>query len=182
MLVCLSAASVADDADLLTVEAFDLVRYMGRWHQIALLPNRFQTDCVGETTAEYRFIKNAEVRVVNQCREVDGELHSAEGAVRRNANFDDPARLEVRFAPAWLSLLPAVWGDYWVMDVEADYSAAMVGSPNREYLWILARGQAISAETYSRFVASAKRQGFAVSLLEREPGKTVSNDVGAPIE
>ena len=49
------------------------------------------------------------------------------------------AKLKVRFAPAWLSWLPPVWGDYWIIGLAPDYSWAVVGDPGREYLWILAR-------------------------------------------
>jgi apolipoprotein D and lipocalin family protein len=30
-----------------------------------------------------------------------------------------PSRLKVRFAPAFLSFLSAVWGDYWVIEPAA---------------------------------------------------------------
>ena len=36
-----------------------------------------------------------------------------------------------------LSFLPSVWGDYWILGLADDYSWAVVGSPDREYLWIL---------------------------------------------
>jgi apolipoprotein D and lipocalin family protein len=37
--------------ELTTVEKVDLNRYIGKWHEIALFPNRFQAQCVGDTTA-----------------------------------------------------------------------------------------------------------------------------------
>ena len=53
------------------------------------------------------------------------------------ANRNGPAsQLKVRFAPAILSWLPAVWGDYWILDLTDDYSAVLVGSPSRKFLWI----------------------------------------------
>lgn len=38
------------------------------------------------------------------------------------------SRLKVRFAPPFLSWLPMVWGDYWVLDLTDDYGAALVGT------------------------------------------------------
>ncbi len=45
----------------------------------------------------------------------------------------------MRFAPAFLSFLPFVWGNYWIIDLATDYSYAVIGEPDREYLWVLSR-------------------------------------------
>ena len=108
------------------------------------------------------------LEVVNRCREQDGGYAQAVGIARRNADYDNPAILEVRFAPAWLSALPFVWGDYWVIALADDYRAALVGAPNRKYLWILAREPTLDDAEYARLVDIAKAQGFDVSALEKE--------------
>jgi len=36
------------------VESVDLARYMGKWYEIALLPNRFESMCVVDTQTSYR--------------------------------------------------------------------------------------------------------------------------------
>ncbi len=153
---------------LATVENFDLSRYLGTWHQIALLPNRFQARCVADTSARYALRTDGRIDVVNRCREKDGSHAQAEGVARRNADYDNPAILEVRFAPAWLSALPFVWGDYWVIALADDYRAALVGAPNRKYLWILAREPTLDDAEYARLVGIAKAQGFDVSALRKD--------------
>ncbi len=163
-----TAAAGGAAAALETVEDVDLDRYMGRWHQIALLPNRFQAMCEAETTATYSPLPDGRVRVVNACRDEGGTLQRAEGVARLNAEYDDPARLEVRFAPAWLGFLPFVWGDYWILALEPDYSAVLVGAPDRDYLWVLARTPRIPRETYERLLDVARGQGFDVSALRLE--------------
>ncbi len=164
------AAAVAAPPLPQTVADLDLARYMGRWYQIALLPNRFQEFCARDTTADYRLRDDGRVAVVNQCRDGDGELRRAQGEARLHRDYDDPARLQVRFAPAWLSFLPFVWGDYWVLELTDDYAAALVGSPDREYLWVLARTPRLDADIYARLRERAARDGFAVEALEHEPG------------
>lgn len=148
----------------------DLERYSGRWHEVARLPNRFQDRCASETTAEYALLANGQVQVVNRCRRADGSLMQAEGRARR-ADRDGPAsRLEVRFAPRFLSFLPMVWGEYWILDLTEDYSAALVGEPGREYLWLLSRTPTLDAPTRNRLVQVARAQGFPVErLLWSEP-------------
>ena len=78
-----------------------------------------------------------------------------------------PLKLEVRFAPRWLSWIGAVWGDYWVLDLAPDYSYSLVGSPDRKYLWVLARTPSIDDAVYARLIEKAASQGFDVSRMER---------------
>ena len=44
-----------------TVEYVDLNRYMGKWYEIAKIPNRFQKNCFGNTTATYSPLESGEV-------------------------------------------------------------------------------------------------------------------------
>ncbi len=75
----------------------------------------------------------------------------------------------VRFAPRILSFLPMVWGDYWILDLTDDYGAALVGTPSREYPWVLSRTPRLDEATYERLVATAAAQGFDVARLIRSP-------------
>jgi apolipoprotein D and lipocalin family protein len=75
------------------------------------------------------------------------------------------AKLEVRFAPAWLSWLPAVWGDYWIIGLSPDYAWAVVGSPGRDYLWILARSPHLDEESFAAARRAARDNGFDVERL-----------------
>jgi len=68
-----------------------------------------------------------------------------------------PSRLKVRFAPAFLSFISAVWGDYWVIDLAPDYSYAVVGEPKRRYLWILSRTPRMPEPLYAEILGRAAR-------------------------
>lgn len=147
------------------VDNLDLERYQGRWHEIALLPNRFQKRCVSDTSAHYELLEDGRVRVTNRCRQEDGRWRMVEG-IARKADPDGPnAALEVRFAPKWLSWLPLVWGDYRVIALGEDYEHAMVGSDNRKYLWILAREPALDPGVLDRLRRRADEQGFDTEQL-----------------
>jgi apolipoprotein D and lipocalin family protein len=80
-----------------------------------------------------------------------------------------PAKLQVRFAPEWLSWLPFVWANYWVIDLADDYSYAVVGEPTRDYLWILARAPQMSDGVYARILAKLPALGFDPAKLIRNP-------------
>lgn len=170
-LVFLVSAAVAsampvDNKPLPVVPAVDLGRYSGVWYEIAKYPNRFQKSCVSEVSATYTLIKDREISVVNKCRKANGEMKTARGKARL-ADKDGPtSKLEVRFAPSWLSWLPQVWGDYWVIDLAPDYSYSVIGTPDRKYLWILSRTPEMDETTYRNILQK-------VETLDFEPGKLV---------
>jgi apolipoprotein D and lipocalin family protein len=159
------AASAADDDVLTTVPALDVPRYMGRWYEIAKHPNRFQTRCISDTTAEYRLQPDGNLQVINRCRTQDDRLDEAVGAARQIGDRSS-SRLEARFAPAWLPFIPAVWGDYWVIDLDADYQLVAVSEPTRKFLWILARSPAVNPAVYEGLLQRLRDQGFDTGKLE----------------
>lgn len=149
-----------------TVASVDLERYQGLWYEIARYPNSFEDTadyvCTA-VTAEYALRPDGKVAVTNSCRKntPDGELDVAEGVARVvGANG---AKLKVKFAPAWV---PFASGDYWVLDLTEDYSAALVGSPDGKYLWILSRTPLLDQATGRRLMATARAQGYETDPLQ----------------
>lgn len=163
-LVALAAG--ADPPAVRTVPSVELDRYLGRWYEVARLPNRFQKDCASDVTAEYARRDDGRIRVVNRCRKADGSMIDAEG-VARVVDTKTNAKLKVRFAPSWLSVFPFVWGDYWIIALADDYSYAVVGAPNREYLWILSRTPEMPASAWNASERAAKENGFDLAKLMR---------------
>lgn len=155
----------AAQAPLPVVAHLDLQRYSGTWHEIARLPNSFQKKCVGgDVSAQYTPLPSGGVSVLNSCRLADGSLSQAQALARRvppkEGEAPDVGRLQVRFAPSWLSWLPMVWGDYWVMDIAEDYSTVLVGTPDRQYLWLLARQPRMAPADVQRWLDKAAALGF----------------------
>jgi apolipoprotein D and lipocalin family protein len=163
----LSAGSAAVAAPRV-VPALDLERYLGTWYEVARYPNRFQAQCVGEVTAQYARRDDGRLSVVNRCRTRDGHFDQAEG-VARVPDPGSPAKLQVRFAPGFLSFLHKVWGDYWVLALGPGYRYAVVGDPKREYLWILSRTPQLSPEDYDAAVSAARSNGFDAARLVHTP-------------
>jgi apolipoprotein D and lipocalin family protein len=133
---------------------------MGKWYDIASFPKRFQKGCVA-SSATYSLRKDGRVDVLNQCRDktLDGKLRTAKG----KAWVVDPksnARLKVRF----------FWpfsGDYWIIDLAADYQYAVVGHPKRNYLWILSRSPQMDGAVYDGIIERLKKQHYDVRRLNR---------------
>jgi apolipoprotein D and lipocalin family protein len=146
-----------------TVESVDLRRYAGDWYEVARLPNRFQRRCLGDVRATYTVRPGGRLDVLNQCRTAGGAI-AAKG-IARVVDIRTPAKLKVRFAPAALSFLPFVWGDYWILDLAADYSWSVVGSPDRKYLWILSRTPVLPSPVLEAAVDIARVNGFDAGRL-----------------
>ena len=151
-----------------TVPAVDLPRYLGTWFEIAKFPNWFQRKCVANTRAEYSLRSDASLQVVNRCKLASGQMDEAVGAARQIGNASSP-KLQVRFAPQWLSIIPAVWGDYWVIALDDNYQWVAVSEPGREYLWVLSRTPRMDAPTYANLLLRLSSLGLDVQKLELTP-------------
>ena len=150
----------------LAVAPIDLARYAGLWYEVARLPTKHESQCASDVHALYELLPEGGLHVVNRCLRGDGEVQEVEG-VARVADEMSPARLEVCFAPKWLQWWPGAWADYWVLEIAGDYAAALVGTPDRDELWVLSRRQGIDEDTYARFVERARSEGFPVEKLIR---------------
>ena len=160
-----SMASVAHAAPppMQTVESVDLKRYAGMWYEIANFPMVFQRDCVGDTTAEYTLHADGGVGVNNRCRNKDGKVDSASGTATVVEGSNN-AKLEVTFQQPFK-------GDYWIIGLDPEYRWAVVGTPDRKYLWILSRSPQLPQEDLDRALAAAKAQGYQLDELRYTPQK-----------
>ena len=168
-LLLLPAACTHADPDTLTpptprvVEDLDLQRYVGKWYEIARIPNRFQKKCDANTTAEYTLLEDGRIEVLNRCRKENGEYMDAKGVAKLAAG-DNPARLEVSFVKVFGRSL--FWGDYWVIGLGEDYDYAIVGHPDRKYGWILSRTPQLDDETLQSIHEQLIVQGYDPASFE----------------
>ncbi|QWD60498.1 lipocalin family protein [Polynucleobacter sp. MWH-UH35A] len=160
-----SAQGQGSDVAVKTIPSLDVQRYLGTWYEIAKFPNWFQKKCVSNTKAVYSARADGTLKVLNSCKTVDGEVSEAEGTARQIGPKESP-KLEVRFAPAWLSFIPMVWGDYWVIDLDPQYQVAVISDPRREYLWILSRTPQLNKKVYEDTLQRIQAQQFDVRKLE----------------
>jgi apolipoprotein D and lipocalin family protein len=162
MTVLLASNAVAGELE--TVPFVDLERYMGRWFEIARLPNEFQEGC-DRAEALYALEPEGTVRVVNTCFAAGGdEPRSVEG-VAEVVDGATNAKLRVSFLPPWLRWTGLGWGDYWVVMLDEGYQYAVVSEPRRRYLWVLAREPQLPDATWASIREELERRGFALDDL-----------------
>jgi apolipoprotein D and lipocalin family protein len=145
-----------DKYDMLeVVPHVELEKYLGKWYEIAHLPARFQEGC-SETTAIYTLSKNGTVSVLNECMK-NGKIKRAKGKAKVVDKVTG-AKLKVTFF--W-----PFYGDYWIIKLGDAYDYAVVGTPNRKYLWILNRTLQMDDRLYSQLINFAASKGFEVARL-----------------
>lgn len=142
----------------LSTEKTDLQQYLGKWYEIAKLPNRFEKGltCV---TAEYSIEKEGRVEVFNKGYETaKSKYKSSKGYAK---TVDGPASGKLKVTFFW-----PFFGDYYIIDHDDAYTYSLVGSPSRDYLWILAREPQLPQSTIDKLLAIAKEKGFDISKVE----------------
>lgn len=145
---------------LQTVPFVDLKKYAGKWYEIASYPQHFQKDC-NCTTAEYTLSDKNYVIVENRCNKGNpkGKVSYIKGKAFIVENSGN-AKLKVQF----------FWpfkGKYWIIDLAEDYSYAVVGHPNRKYLWILSRTATMNENIYQQLISKIQEKGFDISKIKR---------------
>lgn len=143
-----------------SVANVDLNKYKGKWFEIASYPQRFQKGCYC-TTAEYSLSEKGYVIVENRCNKdsVNGKLSYIKGKAFIEKGTGN-AKLKVQF----------FWpfkGKYWIIDLDDDYTYAVVSHPNRKYLWILSRTSKMNDTLYQGILSRLKEKGFDLTMLQK---------------
>lgn len=142
--------------ELATEEQIDLQQYAGTWYEMARIPNRFEEnlECV---TAEY-VVENGKIDVINRgFNTVKAKWVESTGKAKEAG---PPGTTQLKVSFFW-----PFSGDYYIMNVTPDYDYALVGSPTRDYLWILSRTPTLSSSMKEKFTTQASKEGFDISTL-----------------
>jgi len=160
--LCLAGGCGAIYPPLGVVAKVELDRYAGTWYEIARYPNSFERGCVG-VTADYTPRDDGRIDVVNTCFEssLDGPSRDIRGSARV---VDETTNAKLKVSFFW-----PFEGDYWIIDLAEDYSHAVVGSPDRQFLWILSRTPAMDDGLYEQILDTLPERGFDPELLEIVP-------------
>lgn len=160
--LCLAGGCGALYPPLDVVAKVELDRYAGRWYEIARYPNSFERGCVG-VTADYTPRDDGRIDVVNTCFEssLDGPSRDIRGSARV---VDETTNAKLKVSFFW-----PFEGDYWIIDLAEDYSYAVVGSPDRQFLWILSRTPTMDDDLYEQILDTLPARGFDPDRLDLVP-------------
>ena len=129
--------------ELEQVPSVDPDRYVGKWFQVAAIPQPYTLQCTNDTTAEYARTGPDTISVRNSC----GSAVSSDSVIEGQATIRDPqtnASLRVNFpqVPFQDEAGPV---NYRITYLADDYSLAIVGDPTRSSGFVLSRRPALDA-------------------------------------
>jgi apolipoprotein D and lipocalin family protein len=155
----MSLFSCKTNPPLQTVANVDLNKYLGKWYEIAAFPQYFERGC-SCVTAEYSLSDKKYINVLNSAfKAEENKFTSAKGKAFVEEGLNN-SKLKVQF----------FWpfkGKYWIIELAPDYSYAVVGHPNRKYLWILSRTKKMNAELYQKIITRTQEKGFDITKLKK---------------
>ena len=127
-----------------TVDKVDIEKYKGTWYEIARFDHRFEEGCKN-VTATYELRDDGKIKVINRCTDIKSNKQKEATGVAYTVD-DTNSKLKVSFFRPF-------YGDYWIIDLDKEYKYALVGSPDRKYLWILSRSKTIDEKTKAMILA-----------------------------
>lgn len=152
----LFTACSSKNPPLQTVQKVELNKYLGSWYEIARYEHFFEKDCKN-VTANYSMMNEETIKVINRCTKIQtNEKKEAKG--RAYAIDESNSKLKVSFFRPF-------YGDYWVLMLDENYKYAVVGTPSREYLWILARTSKLDEKIKNEILQKLPTLGFETSKL-----------------
>lgn len=166
--ILLISATTKATTELSTVESVDIKKYSGTWYEIARLPNFFQKKC-SCVKVEYTLRDDGKVEIKNQCKNKEDldEIIEANGLAEIKDTKTN-AKLKVSFVPLFKHLMLFA-GDYWIIALNENYNYAVIGEPNREYLWIISRAPQIQNSELEKCKKIATEKGYNLDKLIISP-------------
>jgi len=155
--LALSASAHALPKGAQAVGEIDIMRYAGKWYEIARMDFVFERGLIN-TTAEYSLSDNGKLKVVNQG--YNPKLDKWKKAVGK-ARFRTAAKngeLEVSFFGPF-------YGEYNIIALDAEYRYALVVGNNVKYMWILSRERTLPEEIKTEYLALAQSMGIDTEKL-----------------
>jgi len=140
------------------VDPFHKEKYLGKWNEVARLPNLIEKD-LRDLTEEYSLNEDGTIKVVTRAfNPVKNKAVEATGTIKFKGS-ETLGQLEVAyFLPIYL--------DYNILDIDDNYQYALVSGSGLSYLWLLSRESSMPEEMKQRFLQKAISLGFDISTLE----------------
>lgn len=157
---CLMLAPAAASAGPVEpVGRIELSKMMGRWYEVARVPNVLQKGC--QAGASEWTPAAAGFAVVQSCRKdsPDGPLK----VWKAKATVADP-RTNAKFKMTFFG--GVVSQDYVVVEHRAEQGWLVLATANGKYLWLMSQKPTLPAGVRSQALARIRQLGFDVGRLE----------------
>lgn len=132
---------------------FELVKYLGKWYEVARVDNSFEPN-MRNVTAEYNLKLDGNIEVINSAF-IFSDYKRIIGTAKTT---DDEYLLKVSF-------FNDEYSDYRILFVDEDYQYAVVGGNKENYMWILSRTPHIDDDKLNELLEIAKEKGYNVEEI-----------------
>ena len=146
------------------VPALELDRFMGDWYVLANIPTFLEA---GAHNAVENYTRNLDgsisIKFTFNRDSFDGDVKklSMKGYIVEGTN-----NAEWKVSPFWPIKFP-----YYTIDLAPDYSWVVVATPNRGYLWIMARNWQMDENQLQSIIDRMVQRGFKARDIRRVPQK-----------
>lgn len=154
-LSCKTHEMTQPDQSIDSTFKFELEEYLGKWYEIARFDHKFERG-LERVTATYSMRPDGKIKVLNQGYK-KGKITKAEGKAKIESP-DTPRRLKVSFFLFF-------YAPYNILELDENYTYALIGSETDDYLWILSRTPQMNPETYQMLLVNAEERGYDTSKL-----------------
>lgn len=140
----------------------DLNRFMGKWYVLAHIPTFIE--------------KNAYNGVESYRLAADGTIPTT--YVFNEGGFDGPVKTyrplgfvenQKTKAQWWMQFVWPFKATYLIVYLDKNYETTIIGVPNRNYAWIMARTKTLPEADYNKLVAWLAESGHDITKLRRIP-------------
>jgi apolipoprotein D and lipocalin family protein len=171
--LCWQKISLAAQPEQKLAEQVDLERYLGKWYEVARIPNPFQPESHVGGSDTYTKLPDGSLQVTYGWYEktLTSEHKTMVGKIR--VVDESHARMKVQF----------FWpfeADYWVLELAPDYSYTVVGYPDRSMAWVMSRTPTMDEGIYAGIVARLKAQQYPIEKLVRVPQPSEAPAAASP--
>lgn len=135
------------------VTKVDMNKFLGRWYELARFDHRFERN-MDNCTATYTQEHDGSIKITNRGKK-DGKWNISVGKAKHT---DAPGILRVSFFRPFYS-------DYRILMLATDYSYALIGGSDEDYLWILSRTPQLEYHKLCKIISEAQRRGYDTENL-----------------
>lgn len=143
---------------------------MGRWFVIANIPTRFDRDTVNNTED---YVWDEAQKVVNVKFSYSNRALTKTSVLEQQASVQNEANTQWLISPKFGFVLP-IRLSYLIIDCAEDYSTCIIGVPNRDYIWVMARTPRPGPEALEALLTKVQLSGYDVGKLVHVPHESLT--------
>ena len=143
-----------------TVDFVDIERFMGEWYVIANIP----------TFIEKRATNAIESYRLNDKREIETTFtfyEDSPNGKKKEYNpkgfiYNNKTNAEWRMQFLWPFKMP-----FLIIDLDENYTYTVIGYPNRNYVWIMAREPFLDQNLYDLIIKNLDSVGYDINQIKK---------------